>query len=181
MRCRQNLTKFVYIPLETIDLWEVEGEFDPAAFFKAVPLICEPTDVIGIGSYDVSDEALVWLTANEISLTPEEMAFSDSFDFNRREYPDGRAYLFHPNEYQLENLSALSQLKMGGVEKDLFFDHVLIYRLGEPIIPLLDFHDAFTGGSLYLSGHYSEKTMLSFAAVLNGVVRRVLNPALPAR
>jgi hypothetical protein len=166
------------ISLETIDIWKIEGGFDAAGLFSALPKICFETDVLGIGSYHLFEEASQWLQANEIQ-NVEEKPFDDRcFDVNRKQYPHGKSYALHAGPSQLLHLSLLSGKAKGGVEKDLFFDHLLIYRSGEPIIPLLDFHDAFTGGELYLSGLYSQAAVQSFATALGVHAERVKNPIL---
>jgi hypothetical protein len=65
---------------------------------------------------------------------------------------------------------------MGG-DRQLFFDHLLIYRPGEPLVPLMNFHDAFRG-MLYLSGHYSAKGIKPFAEVLGATAKSIINPEL---
>ena len=64
----------------------------------------------------------------------------------------------------------------GQDDKALFFDHLLAYRRGVPIIPLLCFHDAFIGGTLALSGLYSETTVRKFATALRSAYALQRNP-----
>ena len=177
----------MYLRLRTSDVWEIRGNFGPGPLFKALSLVCAPDDILIVGSYWVSEDVLLQLAANEIRL-PEgyEKPFSETFDLNKSEYPGGRFYVFNPKETVLDRLAALSVVSRGGVEKDIFFDHLLVYREGRPLIPLVYFHDAFsgetrdasTGGTLYLSGHYSDQTINAFAERLGATAELVDNPDL---
>ena len=166
----------MYLPLATADVWKIEGEFEASQLFKALPLVCIQSDILVIGSYRVGKAALLWLTAHEIKLSKEDLPFSDCFDLNRAEFPEGRFYGLHLGEAQMEELAVLSTVLAGGVDKDLFFDHLLVYRPGEPILPLLYFHDAFIGGTLFLSGHYAKQQVQIFAQVLHVGSELVGNP-----
>jgi hypothetical protein len=168
----------MYLQLATTDVWEIKGDFDAIQLFKALPLISVSSDILVIGSYEVEEVVLQWLRANEIELSEHEKPFVDSFDFNRQEYPNGRFYGFHPEENQIEGLANLCKIPNAGVEKNLFFDHFLLYRSGIPIVPLLNFHDAFSGGTLYLSGLYSKQTIQKFTASLGATSEFILNPEL---
>jgi hypothetical protein len=64
----------------------------------------------------------------------------------------------------------------GQKDKPLFFDHVLAYRRGLPALPLFCYHDAFTGGPLYLSGLFQEEAVKAFTTELGVTYARELNP-----
>ena len=165
----------MYILLRTDRVWEIEGRFGASSFFNTLPVICLPSDILVIGSYDVGLEASQWLATNEIRLSDREKPFHDNFDLNKDEYPNGRAYALHPTQTCLRELSSLSELKGGGRDRDLFFDHVLMYRPGVPTVPLLNYHDAMRG-DLHLSGLYSGHTASSFAKHLQAVATLLVNP-----
>ncbi len=165
----------MYIALETIDVWEIDGDFEPCVFLNALPYICVPDDVLVVGSYDVEEGILGWLLENEIELPDGEKPFSDTFDLNRDEYPRGKSFILNPGEAQNKQLSAFCGVENGGRDRQLFFDHIAIYRPGVPLVPLLNFHDAFRG-TLYLSGHYSAKRIGSFASALGATFKLMINP-----
>jgi len=167
----------MYLPLGTIDVWEVDGDYDPACFFHALPRVCASDDVLVIGSYDVEESILQWLSANEIALPCDQKPFSDTFDLNRDEYPHGKFFALNPGAAQIERLAAFCKAEHGGLDRQLFFDHLLIYRSSEPLIPLVNFHDAFRG-TLYLSGHYSAKNIKSFSDDLGATAKSIINPEL---
>lgn len=167
----------MYIPLDTIDVWEVPDDLNPSRFFHALPLICAPTDVLVIGTYDAEESIWAWLLANEIKLPGGVRPFRDTFDLNRKEHPRGRYFVLNPGATQIERLAEFCQFEKGGVEVQLFVDHLLLYRPGAPLVPLLDFHDAFKGW-LYLSGLYSEKEIKPFVDALGATAKRIINPVL---
>jgi len=169
------------IPLETIDVWEIDGELTPSDFFQALPHICIPSDRLVIGSYSPSDHVRKWLAEHEVSVDRKNsrVPFSaECFDVNRQEYPLGRAFAIPPGVDQLAELSLMAKRKGGSTDKDLFFDHVLVYRPGEPLLPLLDFHDAFFGGALLLSGLFSDESAKSFSKSMGARASRIRNPVL---
>ncbi len=169
----------MYIPLETIDVWEIAEEFDPSTFFSALPIILKEKDILVIGTYHPSDKIGDWLIQHEVFVDQESAPFSDScFDLNRREYPRGHAYPLRADNRTMEALSEFASMKGGSVDKDLFFDHLVAYRPEEPPLPLLDFHDAFFGGTLFLSGLFPEKTAQQFARALGAHPERIRNPVL---
>jgi hypothetical protein len=102
--------------------------------------------------------------------------FHTSFEVNRVEHPHGCAF-----ELSLVHDSLTSLLRQGCEalrqrDKEVFFDHVLAYRPTMPKIPLFSFHDAFNGGTLTLSGIYSEDTASLFSSKIAGSIRSLVNP-----
>jgi hypothetical protein len=169
------------IPLETIDVWEIHGELVPSDFFEALPQICIPSDRLVIGAYSPSDHVREWLVAHQVEVDRKNsrVPFSvECFDVNRREYPLGRAFAIPMGVDQLAELSLMAKQKAGSTDKDLFFDHVLVYRPGEPLLPLVDYHDAFFGGALLLSGLFSDEAVRSFAQSMGARAKRIRNPVL---
>ena len=169
------------IPLETIDVWEIDGDLNPSDFFQALPQICIPSDRLVIGSYSPSDDVREWLAAHQVAVDRKNsrVPFSaECFDVNRREYPHGQAFAIPPGVDQLAELSLMAKRKGGSTDKDLFFDHVLVYRPGEPLLPLLDYHDAFFGGALLLSGLFSDESAQSFSESMGARANRMRNPVL---
>jgi len=167
----------MYLPLGTIDVWEVDGDFDPGRFLGTLPHICAPEDILVVGSYDVEESILNWLSMNEIELPGNEKPFSDTFDLNRDKYPRGKFFALNPGKVQIERLIDFCKAEHGGRDRQLFFDHLLIYRAGKPLVPLVNFHDAFRG-TLYLSGHYSTKEIKLFTDALDATAKYIVNPEL---
>lgn len=167
------------ISLATIDVWEIAGNFDAASLLKALSQICTSTDILVVGAYNPSGQSMDWLRSNEIQLSNDEIPFQAcGFEMNRAKYPLARAYPLHPTDLVIDDLCALAKNPGGSVDKDEFFDHILIYRPGTPVIPLMNFHDAFSGGSLYISGHFSLEAATSFSALLEATAKSMLNPEI---
>jgi hypothetical protein len=166
----------VHISLKTHDVWLHNGmEPKPQAFFSSLNIFCQPTDLLVLGCYNPSPEISMWLDRARQS-EPIPKPYSDSFELNRRKYPMGRAYAVSCSPEVIRAVIDFSELTNGGIEKSLFFDHVLIYRPDTPVIPLLNFHDAFSGGDLYLSGLFSKELVASFGVLLGGEFTLVVNP-----
>lgn len=168
----------MYMPLETINVWEIQGHFTPSNLFSSLHLVLCHGDYIVIGAYNPSTRSMRLMKKNEMPLKISERHFIDSFDANRDEYPNGKAYVFKYNTATLDLLLDLSNQKRGSKDIDLFFDHVLAYRPTSPMIPLMDFHDAFNGGTLYFSGLYDKNTIFSFARTLNATPKNYFHPAI---
>jgi hypothetical protein len=171
----------MFISLETIDVWEVIGDFDVADFFLALSVITKESDIVAIGSYDPPPDILNKLITLNVPIDRKNhyTPFDDfCFYVNRYEYPRGLALAFNT---QKEHLRVLAQCAKEGKDeyRKSFIDHVVAYRPEDPLLPLMDFHDAFQGGRLLFSGHYSDEAMEVFAKRLGTTVSRILNPVLP--
>ena len=171
----------MYLPLATIDVWVFDGEINHLLFSTAIQMLCIRTDTMVIGSYNPSEEARCWLLANDFAEHRSDKPFSDTFHLNKSKYPLGRTYTLHASPERLRDFETLSADPNGSVDKSLFYDHFALYRSGEPLIPLLNFHDAFCGGQLYLSGHYSKEHIEKFEALLQSKASLILNPDLEPR
>lgn len=170
----------MYICIETISVWEVDEPVEPGRLFATLGMICEPTDLVVVGSYNPSKDARAWLLEHEVEVPLKGRPFHDSFDTNRKEYPLGKAYVMPATSEVLEGLARLCEMMQGSVDKALFFDHVLAYRPGKPTLPLMVFHDAFFGGEMFLSGHYSEAEVKAFADGMGCAMKQRDNPEVTA-
>ncbi len=170
----------MYIVLNTINVWEVRGDFSAAALFDALQWIATQGDIIVIGAYNPCDEAYDWLLKNSIDDPVQPPPYGHSFEANRREFPRGRAFSLPFSAATLSGLKELSLLAWGSVDIAVFFDHLAIYRPGLPVIPLVNFHDAFYGGGLFLSGLYRENELRAFFETMGVRGEYVANPEILA-
>ncbi|RYD45737.1 MAG: hypothetical protein EOP85_08820 [Verrucomicrobiaceae bacterium] len=164
--------------LETIDIWVAEFSTSPSDFFSSLHHLLHETDVLVIGSYDLDPAAADWFTQHETPPRNSHIPYDDFFHVNRDEYPHGRSWHFSPT---LDILSALSRLAASlprSANGSISIDHIVAYREGSPLLPLLNFRHAFTTGDLTLSGHYHEDTIHSFSACSNLSFNLVSNPVL---
>lgn len=166
----------MYIPFGTEMIWEVDGDFPAEEFFQALPDICAFGDTLVIGSYEAAERARTWLLEHSAPERASEGPYYHTFALNRREHPLGRAYEITLEPDKLAMLAELSLDPCGSTDKPLFFDHVLVYRNSVPVIPLLDFHDAFTGGTMFLSPYYSEAEVKRFTERLGATAKYIPLP-----
>jgi hypothetical protein len=166
----------MYISLNTGQIWQVQGEFPPASLFRALEKLLMPRDVLVIGTYNPSDEAFDWLLKNDKKSKYMRHPVKDVFDINRHTYPRGQAFFLPANQNTFCGIEQLLHLENGSLDKALFFDHIASYRPTLPIVPLVNFHDAFNGGWLTLSGLYAEIELKGFVAELGVSPVLVDNP-----
>ena len=171
----------MYLDLQTIDIWKVSGEFSPEVLFQGLRQLICPKDVLVLGTYDAIDEIYHWLSGHDATHKTGQNPYNDfCFEANRSQYPKGRAFSLPFDQFLVEQLVKFSGVTAGGGEKDIFFDHLVCYRPGNPHLPLLDFHDAFTGGTLLLSGLYTGDEIAGFVSALSGKATREVSGALQA-
>lgn len=163
----------MFLPLKTINIWLIRGEFAPETFFPALKTLGSPSDILVVGSYDVVPVIYDWLIQNCIDLNAPP--FYDSFEWNRDEYPRGRSYALTLSSDNVRKMVEFCGIPCAGIDSELFFDHVALYRPGTPIVPLMQYHDAMKG-DLHLSGHYSKEVSDKFAKLLGGVASVIANP-----
>jgi len=104
--------------------------------------------------------------------------FYTCFDFNRSEHPHGCAFEYRIGSSPFSDLLALDQSIMKQQDIPSFYDHFVAYRPGRPKIPLISFHDAACGGTLYISGLYSKEEAEQLATGLNVLCISMENPVL---
>ena len=166
------------IALETIDVWRFDGDIAPLDFIRAASCLLVENDIAFFGAYEptlVLISALTNIGAISHAHLPE---FFVCFDFNRSEYPHGCAFEYHIGSTPFSSILALDQSIL--IQKDIpsFYDHFIAFRPGRPQIPLISFHDAVCGGTLYISGLYSKEDAEALANELDVSCLRIENPAL---
>lgn len=162
--------------LSTIDVWTFPDEFLPSAFLRQLPILLRDGDVIALGAYNPTQRLSTVLNALGATETDADSIYSVCFQFNREEYPNGRSFELPMSAAVISALVRESERSDGQEDKPLFFDHLVAYRRGVPVVPLLSFHDAFYGGELYVSGLHSEQIIKQFAAGLPSAYAAQRNP-----
>ena len=163
----------MYIPLQTHDIWEIDGDFSPPQLIENLSSILEVDDIIAFGAYEPNGDIFGDIPS---STTDAGKIYFTSFDLNRTEHPNGRSHEIAYSDIYRGRLKQLAELSNGQIDKQLFFDHLLAYRHGLPVLPLFCFHDAFYGGQLTLSGLYTEETIKQFSSSLDASFNKVSNP-----
>jgi hypothetical protein len=166
------------IPLQTIDVWEVEPSPAPRDLFSALRGILNEHDVIVMGAYEPTDAlANALIDAGGVRHT-ELTHFYTSFEMNRSEHPNGCAYEFTFSDETVSKILAISPEILRQKDVDSFYDSFIAYRPGTPRIPLISFHDASCGGTLYLSGLFQEEELKGVLSTLGASAKSILNPVL---
>ena len=176
-----KLGKTMDIFLETIDVWQFDCDIEPLDFIRALRCLIAENDIVLFGMYEPTPDliaALRGIGARDHAHLPELFT---SFDANRSEHPHGCAFEYQVGDSPFADLLALdpSILKQNDIPS--FFDHFIAYRPGCPMIPLISFHDAACGGTLYLSGLYAQEEAEQLAKALNVICVSVENPVLANR
>ncbi len=174
----QAFAKNMDLPLDTIDVWQIEGEIAPRQFLHAISPLLFPGDIVLFGCYEPTEsmqDALVSLGATTHSHID---GFCMCFDINRQEHPDGCAFRFTIPEDRFESLLRFDDQTLSQKDNSSFYDHILAFRPGIPQLPLFTFHDAACGGDLYFSGHYAKTDIDALAARLSKRATQILNPVL---
>jgi len=169
----------MYISLSTLEVWQINGDVSAGSFFESVGKLLNESDTLVLGIYDSSDEIQDYLALAGTDLEGQnDFPFKDTFDMNRDEYPRGSAHLISPSNSILTKLAEFARKPKGGKDSDVFVDHILAYRIGVPMLPLFNFHDAFSGGIMYVSGMYSNEEISTFTEATGESFCRVDNPEL---
>ena len=148
------------------DVWTFPAEFSAPSFLRQLDTLLRDGDIIAVGAYSPSPRIRVALTDLGATDTDADTIYNTCFRYNRREHPNGRSFELPKTSATLAFLTAEAERPGGQDDKPLFFDHIVAYRRGLPVVPLLSFHDAFYGGTLRVSGLYPEATIRTFAAGL---------------
>lgn len=166
----------MYLPLKTEYIWKFDGDpRSPQCFLNQLTLVLESKDLVVFGCYSPAQEIERWL--KEVRILPvAPPPYMESFELNRRKYPRGASYSIPFSPENISNAVFYCEIPAGGGEKSLFFDHFMAYRTGDSVIPLVNFHDAFSGGDLCLSGLIPAKTVERFGQSLGGNFTLIRNP-----
>lgn len=166
------------LPLDTIDVWQIDGDIGSRDFLRSLAPILSPGDVVLFGAYEPTD--ILQTAFLSLGATRHEHldGFFMSFDFNRSEHPNGCAFHYIIRDTPFEDILRLDDSVLSQKDIPSFYDHVLAFRPGVPRLPLMTFHDAACGGTLYLSGHYSESEAHGFSERVNRKVVSIQNPVL---
>lgn len=98
------------------------------------------------------------------------------FEANRKKYPPARSFEIKGSGTNLRQLGELSKSLAGS--DPMPFDHIVAFRPGIPIVPMVNFRDADSGGDIQLSGLFDEDVVPAFAAQLGRDAKRLLDPVL---
>jgi hypothetical protein len=151
----------MYIDITTKQIWIVPGLDNPYLFLTKLTALIEYDSVLVVGSYDAGPKAEEWLEAHSSPVYTKP--YGDSFDLNRSQYPKGKSWEIAVSDSNLQDLASLSRIDSGSIDKRLFFDHLLAYKhIRDKVVPLFEFHDAFSGGTLRISDEIERERIFYF-------------------
>ncbi len=168
----------MYILLKTAEVWRIEGAEVPDTLFQNLGLLLMESDIIVIGSYGLDKGLMNLINSLDRPEGTSCRPYFETFDLNRDEYPEGRAWEVFASERNLKTLADLTYSDCGKRRGEIGFDHILAYRDGSPLVPLLNYHDSFNGGYMLLTGLYSEKIVTDFCNKILSDYMLVINPEL---
>ena len=160
----------------TDKIWEIDTGVGALRFIEALGTILQVGDVLVFGAYEPTPELTRHLIATGAIQKREIPDLYTSFDFNRGEHPNGCAFELPIASNTLESLIRPGPGVLRQRDKDSFFDHFVAYRPTVPKTPLLNFHAAFCGGTLVLSGIFDESAARRFSSRIEGSITIAENP-----
>ena len=166
------------ITFNTETVWQIDFEFEARQFLSATAILLQEGDVVLFGAYEPTPElvsALEGLGATSHEHIPE---FYTSFIYNRVDHPRGCAFEYRITAPVFADILSLDPAVLKQTDIPSFFDHFIAYRPSVPKAPLISFHDAACGGTLYISEGYSPDLAAGLAQRLGGTCMRVPNPIL---
>jgi len=166
------------IALETIDVWRFDGDIAPQSFLRAASCLLAEGDIALFGAYEPTPVLISALTSIGAIAHAHLPEFSTCFDLNRSEHPHGCAFEYHVGSSPFSDILALDQAILKQKDIPSFYDHFIAFRPGRPRIPLISFHDAACGGTLYISGFYSKEDAEELARELDVSCVSIENPVL---
>jgi len=166
------------LPLDTLQVWQIDGAVGPRDFLKGIAPLLSPGDVAMFGSYEPTEKLSDALESLGAIRHLHLDGYFMSFYANRSEHPNGCAFEYTIKNTPFEDILQFDEQTLSQKDISSFYDHFLAFRPGIPKVPLITFHDAVCGGTLYLSGHYSRSDAESVANRLSLKASLVDNPVL---
>jgi len=166
----------MYIALKTHEIWIIEDEFQPSRFFSVLGSVIGKGGIVAFSAYEPSERSIAEFEKLGATQQDIPIIYQGTFELNRGEHPNGRSFEIVFTDTITARLMEMCSWKDGQKDKPLFFDHMLAYRRGLPVLPLFCHHDAFCGGALWLSGLFDEKTIRTLAGNLGVTHAQISNP-----
>lgn len=164
----------MFISLETMYVWRIDSAESPVTLLLNLGQILCEGDVLVVGSYELNEKFKKEIKAMEIDDVAFDRHYFETFDINRDDYPEGRAWDVLASKSNLKTLANLALFHAD--ESSIKIDHLLAYRSGFPVLPIFNYHDAFNGGYMFISGLYPEGVIKGFSEKIKSAYKLVANP-----
>ncbi|MEM9478052.1 MAG: hypothetical protein AAGA58_00165 [Verrucomicrobiota bacterium] len=165
-------------PLDTSSVWQIDGEWSSRTFLSAAESLLSEGDVALFGAYEPTRELSEALLELGCKAHNHLEGFYTCFDINRSEHPDGCVFAMPIGSIGFSQILSLEPAILRQNDNPEFYDHFVAYRLDDQRIPLMSHHDAFSGGSLFLSTVYAQEDVETLSASLGGEAKMIENPVL---
>lgn len=169
----------MWLSLDTDLQYRFDGDIAPVAFFEHLPHLLASTDTLVLGCYDARLDIRQYLSVAAIPPDWHRFNFTETWDINRTEYPDGAAFHLHADSHTLQQLIQFA----GSVTEHIeLCDHIAAYSAEHP---LLIYHGTFRE-PLFVSSRIPRSGVEAFSLAV-GVPFEVIDfpktyfPATPLR
>src|SRR6266545_6209057 len=141
----------MWFDLNSKSQFRFEGILNPVPFFDHVSVLLDPSDTLVLGCYEARSDVRDFArdAARPDASLRHEKELRANFDGNRHSYPGGAAFHLPATQDVFEKLAEFARSVSPPCD---FCDHVAAYS---PERPIFIFHDAFSGGALYVSSQLS--------------------------
>ena len=149
----------MWLNLDTDLQYRFEGSIAPVAFFEHLPLLLAPTDTLVLGCYDARPDIRRYLTTEALPPAWHSFGFTESWDTNRSEHPDGAAFHLRADSRTLQELIRFA----GSVAEHIeLCDHIAAYSVEHP---LLIYHGTFWE-PLFISSRIPRSSVEAFSLAI---------------
>src|SRR5688572_30715083 len=160
----------MWFDLKSSSQFRFKNMSDHARFFDHVSILVRPTDTLVLGCYDARED--IWRFLVRECLSDSQIRYKDqlesNFRHNRSSYPRGAAFHLSGTTTVIETISGFARSTPDSIA---LCDHVAAYS---PERPIFIFHDAFSGGELFVSSYLPKAQVESFSKAV-GVDFDVVN------
>ena len=127
----------MWLSLDTNLQYRFDDDIAPVAFFTHLPLVLAPANTLVLGCYDARPDIRRYLAAEALPPAWQRFNFSEAWDANRAEHPEGAAFHLHADNRTLRQLVQFA----GSVAEHIdLCDHIAAYSAEHP---LLIYHGTF--------------------------------------
>jgi hypothetical protein len=127
----------MWLSLDTNLQYRFDDDIAPVEFFEHLPLLLAPTDTLVLGCYDARRDIHRYLAAEALSPAWHRFSFTETWDINRTEHPNGAAFHLRADSRTLQHLA---QFAKSVTEHSDLCDHLAAYSAEHP---LLIYHGTF--------------------------------------
>ena len=149
----------MWLNLDTDLQYRFEDDIAPLAFFEHLPLLLASTDTLVLGCYEARPDIRQYLDAAAIPPNWHRFNFTETWDLNRAEHPNGAAFHLRADGRTLEQLIQFA----GSVTEHLdLCDHLAAYSAEHP---LLIYHGTFRE-PLFVSSRIPRQSVEAFSLAI---------------